>query len=52
MVFALPLPLPGTVRENVLYGLKLAGIRDRSRLDEILERSLTQAALWDEVKTA
>jgi len=50
MVFALPLPLPGTVRENVLYGLKLAGIRDRSRLDEILERSLSQAALWDEVK--
>ena len=50
MVFALPLPLPGTVRENVLYGLKLAGIRDRSRLDEILERSLTQSALWDEVK--
>jgi phosphate transport system ATP-binding protein len=50
MVFALPLPLPGTVRENVLYGLKLARIRDRSRLDEILERSLTQSALWDEVK--
>jgi len=50
MVFALPLPLPGTVRENVLYGLKLARIRDRSRLDEILERSLSQAALWDEVK--
>ncbi len=50
MVFALPLPLPGTVRENVLYGLKLAGMRDPSRLDEILERSLTQSALWDEVK--
>jgi phosphate transport system ATP-binding protein len=50
MVFALPLPLPGTVRENVVYGLKLAGIRDRSRLDESLERSLTQAALWEEVK--
>jgi len=50
MVFALPLPLPGTVRENVLYGLKLAGMRDQSRLDEILVRSLNQAALWDEVK--
>jgi phosphate transport system ATP-binding protein len=50
MVFALPLPLPGTVRENVLYGPKLAGIRDRARLEEILVRSLTQAALWDEVK--
>lgn len=50
MVFALPLPLPGTVRENVLYGPKLAGLRDRARLEEILVRSLTQAALWDEVK--
>jgi phosphate transport system ATP-binding protein len=50
MVFALPLPLPGTVRENVLYGPRLAGITDRSRMNEILERSLTQAALWDEVK--
>jgi phosphate transport system ATP-binding protein len=49
MVFALPLPLPGTIRENVLYGPKLAGIRDGSRLEEILERSLTQAALWKEV---
>jgi phosphate transport system ATP-binding protein len=50
MVFALPLPLPGTVRENVLYGPKLAGVRDRVRLEEILFRSLAQAALWDEVK--
>jgi phosphate transport system ATP-binding protein len=50
MVFALPLPLPGTVRENVLYGPKLAGVGDRQRLSEILERSLTQAALWEEVK--
>ncbi len=50
MVFALPLPLPGTVRENVLYGLKLAGVRDRNRLEEVLVRSLKQAALWDEVK--
>jgi phosphate transport system ATP-binding protein len=50
MVFALPLPLPGTVRENVLYGPRLAGERDRARLDSSLVRSLTQAALWDEVK--
>ena len=50
MVFALPLPLPGTVRENVEYGPKLAGVRDRTRLEEIVVRSLTQAALWDEVK--
>lgn len=50
MVFALPLPLPGTVSENVTYGPKLAGVRDRKGLDEIVERTLTQAALWDEVK--
>ena len=50
MVFALPLPLPGTIRENVLYGPKLAGTRDPSRQAEILERSLTQAAIWEEVK--
>jgi phosphate transport system ATP-binding protein len=49
MVFALPLPLPGTVRENVLYGPMLAGVRNRVRQDEILIRSLNQAALWDEV---
>jgi phosphate transport system ATP-binding protein len=50
MVFALPLPLPGTVRENVIYGPRLAGVRDRAPLEEIVVRSLTQAALWDEVK--
>jgi phosphate transport system ATP-binding protein len=50
MVFALPLPLPGTVRENVLYGPKLAGTQVRSRQDEILVRCLSQAALWEEVK--
>ena len=50
MVFALPLPLPGTVRENVTYGLELSGVRNRARLDEIVFRSLNQAALWDEVK--
>ncbi|MBC7235215.1 MAG: phosphate ABC transporter ATP-binding protein [Chloroflexi bacterium] len=50
MVFSLPLPLPGTVRFNVTYGLLLAGVRDRAVLDEALVRSLQQAALWDEVK--
>lgn len=50
MVFALPLPLPGTIRENILYGPRLAGVRDRATLDEIVVRSLTLAALWDEVK--
>jgi len=50
MVFALPLSLPGTIRENVIYGPRLAGERDRVRLEEIVVRSLRQAALWDEVK--
>jgi len=50
MVFALPLPLPGSVRENVTYGPKLAGIRNHVQLEGIVYRSLTQAALWDEVK--
>ncbi len=50
MVFALPLPIPGTIRENILYGPKLAGMRDRGRLEEIVVRTLQQAALWDEVK--
>lgn len=50
MVFSLPLPLPGTIRENVLYGPTLSGERNSAVLDEILVRSLQQAALWDEVK--
>jgi len=50
MVFALPLPLPGTIRENITYGPRLAGIKDKTRLAELTERSLKQAALWDEVK--
>lgn len=50
MVFALPLPLPLSIAENVRYGPALAGIKDRRRLDEIVEKSLVAAALWDEVK--
>ena len=50
MVFALPLPLPGTVRENVIYGPALTGVRDRTQQDEIVVRSLKQAALWHEVR--
>jgi len=50
MVFALPLPLPGTVRDNVLYGPRLFHERNAARMSEIVERSLTQAALWAEVK--
>lgn len=50
MVFALPLPLPGTVRWNVEYGPRLAGIRDQAWLDDTLFRCLSQAAIWEEVK--
>ncbi len=50
MVFARPVPLPMSIRENVTYGLKMAGETRRSKLDEALERSLKLAAIWDEVK--
>jgi phosphate transport system ATP-binding protein len=50
MVFALPLPLPGTIRQNLTYGPTLAGVRRPARLNELVEQSLRQAALWDEVK--
>jgi phosphate transport system ATP-binding protein len=50
MVFALPIPLPATIRENITYGPRLSGVRDQHRLGEIVERSLRAAALWDEVK--
>lgn len=50
MVFALPIPLPTTIRENITYGPRLSGVRDRHRLEEVVERSLRAAALWDEVK--
>ena len=49
IVFASPVPLPFSIYENVIYGLRLAGIRDRSVLDAAVERALKQAALWDEV---
>ena len=50
MVFAVPTPLPGSIYNNLTYGLKMAGIKDQTTLDERVERSLRQAALWDEVK--
>jgi len=50
MVFAQPVPLPMTIRQNVVYGLELAGVRDEKRKAEAVEKSLQAAALWDEVK--
>lgn len=50
MVFAIPTPLPGSIQDNLIYGLKMAGIRDKTIYEERVERSLKQAGLWDEVK--
>ena len=50
MVFPLPVGLPLTVYENVAYAPRRAGIHDKDTLDELVERCLTQAVLWDEVK--
>jgi phosphate transport system ATP-binding protein len=50
MVFQKSNPFPKSVYENVAYGPRVAGVRDRARLDYTVERCLKQAALWDEVK--
>lgn len=50
MVFQKPNPFPMSVFENVAYGPKIHGVRKKNILDEIVEKSLKQAALWDEVK--
>ncbi|WP_127848923.1 phosphate ABC transporter ATP-binding protein PstB [Lacticaseibacillus hulanensis] len=50
MVFQQPVPFPFSIYENVIYGLRLAGVKDRAKLDAAVEKSLRQAALWDEVK--
>jgi len=50
MVFQKSNPFPKSIYENVIYGLRIAGINDKSTLDEACERSLRGAALWDEVK--
>jgi phosphate transport system ATP-binding protein len=50
MVFQKSNPFPKSIYENITYGLRLQGKSDRTRLDEIVEKSLRGAALWDEVK--
>lgn len=50
MVFAPPVALPMSIYENAVYGLRLAVVRDRRRLDAADERSLSAATLWSEVK--
>ena len=50
MVFQKSNPFPKSIYENVAYGLRIAGVNDRRTLDEVVERSLRRAAIWDEVK--
>jgi phosphate transport system ATP-binding protein len=50
MVFQKPNPFPKSIYDNVAYGPRINGIHNKSKLNEIVERSLRQAALWDEVK--
>jgi len=50
MVFQKSNPFPKSIYENIVYGLRIAGVRDRAKLDEAVERSLRGAALWDEAK--
>ena len=49
MIFQKPNPFPMTIRDNITYGPKIHGITDKDELDGIVERSLKQAVLWDEV---
>lgn len=50
MVFQQPNPFPKSIYDNVAYGPRIHGVKQRSRLDEIVERSLKSGALWEEVK--
>ncbi len=50
MVFQKPNPFPMSIYDNIAYGPRIHGIRSRIQLDEIVERSLTQAAIWEECK--
>jgi phosphate transport system ATP-binding protein len=50
MVFATPQPLPRSIYDNLAFGPRLAGVKERGRLDELVEKSLTAAQLWEEVK--
>jgi len=50
IVFAMPVPLPLSIYENVVYGPRIAGQTNKARLDELVKKSLSEAFLWDEVK--
>ena len=50
MVFQKPNPFPKSIFENVAYGLKVNGVKDKSFIESRVEESLKKAALWDEIK--
>ena len=50
MVFQNPNPFPMSIYDNIAYGPRTHGIKNKAKLDEIVERSLSQAAIWDELK--
>jgi phosphate transport system ATP-binding protein len=50
MIFAMPVPLPLSIRDNITYGPRMAGVRDQGSLDALVEECLRAAYLWDEVK--
>jgi phosphate transport system ATP-binding protein len=50
IVFALPLPLPISIYENIVFGMRMNGVREAAVLDEAVERSLHESYLWEEVK--
>ena len=50
MVFQKPNPFPKSIYENIAYGPRIHGIKNKKILDEIVEKSLSGAAIWDEVK--
>jgi phosphate transport system ATP-binding protein len=50
MIFQKWNPFPKSIYENVVYGLRIVGVKNRSQLDEVVEKNLRRAALWDEVK--
>lgn len=49
IVFSRPVPLPISIYENISYGLEMAGVRNKAKLDNAVEHALRQAVLWDEV---
>ncbi|THB77585.1 MAG: phosphate ABC transporter ATP-binding protein [Desulfobacteraceae bacterium] len=50
MVFQKPNPFPKSIFENIAYGLRVNGVKDKSKITQVVEKSLKQAAIWDEVK--